>query len=219
MIPRAGRTLLGLTMAVSMAAACSQAPASGGSDKGPVMTPSDLFAGLEGRLLARDRLSIDFDITAADALEGRIEGTLWIEGDGMTLQAAGELGGAPLAVSMSVADDRLLGGSDTRRFDEPVPPDLKGAMLLGLTRMGLLHNVARLAAGAPPDRGDGTVREWVTVENVEWAQSFHFDIHVGGQATADARLWLDESGMPRERRQTVRFPGGAMQVHEVYVVR
>lgn len=162
---------------------------------------------------------MDFRITASDAVEALLEGTLTIDGDRITLATTGSFDGAPVVATMRVVDGRLLGGTHQRRFDEPVPRDLRAAILIGFTRMGLLHNLARLTAGRIPDRPDGAVRDWVAVEGVGWAEAFTFDIRVDGQAAGEAKLWLDDRGLPRERRQTVRFPGGAMHVHELYAFR
>jgi len=58
-----------------------------------------------------------------------------------------------------------------RCFDEPVPPEVREALVIGLTRMGILHNLARLVAGVPPDRASGGVRDWVEGREIAWADS------------------------------------------------
>lgn len=93
-------------------------------------------------------------------------------------------------------------------------------MLIGLTRMGILHNLARLIAEAAPDHADSGVREWATVDDFaadpEDPAALSFAITVAGTPAATARLQLDAAGLPLLRQQTVRFPGGEMRVTERY---
>jgi hypothetical protein len=107
---------------------------------------------------------------------------------------------------------------------------LKEALLLGLTRMGLLHNLARLTANAPPDHADVGVREWVTLSsfasdrtdpvNAPIPETFRhgisFELTVAEQRAGSAVLEIDAHGRPVIRRQTVEFPAGRMRVVERY---
>jgi hypothetical protein len=90
--------------------------------------------------------------------------------------------------------------------------------------MGVLHNLARLVSGAPPDRVDGTVRSWVELEDIEWSEEVseeglegvRFRIIVSGEPAGRATVWLDEDGTLMGRDQVVEFPGGDMRVRERY---
>jgi hypothetical protein len=121
----------------------------------------------------------------------------------------------------------MTGGTEQRSFEGDTPDHLRTALVLGLTRMGILHNLARLNGGRPPDHGDGNVREWVVPRDVTWLgvnegndspRGVRFAIEVAGARTAEASLWLDREGWPQRRTQTVRFPGGEMQVTEEYEI-
>ena len=96
---------------------------------------------------------------------------------------------------------------------------------MGFTRMGILHNLAMLSAGAPPDRADGGVEDWVTLHDLsamvpegpgDVAVAVGFSITVGGAPAGTASLELDGGGLPVLRWQTVRFPDGEMRVLERY---
>ena len=98
--------------------------------------------------------------------------------------------------------------------------------MIGLTRMGILHNLALMTAGQAPDHGEGGVREWVTVSDFKggkvtddsrevWVRSFQ--ITVAGAPSGSAALWIDAAtGDPLRRSQTVQFETGEMKVIEEY---
>ena len=100
-------------------------------------------------------------------------------------------------------------------------------LLVGFTRMGILHNVAVLTRGAGPDHADGSADDWVRVENfrdagereVEGAavSGVTFDLMVDGEPSGTGTLWLAVSdGLPVRRDQVVLFPEGEMRVVETY---
>jgi hypothetical protein len=86
--------------------------------------------------------------------------------------------------------------------------------------MGMLHNLAMLSAGAPPDGTDGQIRDWVQARNFsydETTKALRFEIVVSGTPSGEVELWVDENtGFPTQRKQTVHFPEGDMFVEEVY---
>lgn len=185
--------------------------------------PEELFAAVEERLLERTGREVGFRITSEGAFAADLSGELEIgPANEIRLTADGTFGGDPVSLSLDVAGDRMVGGNAEDRFDEPVPPALRESVVLGLTRMGLLHNLARLVAGSPPDHAGGGVREWVRPANMlpmEVGRGVVFDVVVNGQETASAVLRVDERGLPASRAQTVRFPGGEMRVRESYAIR
>jgi hypothetical protein len=90
--------------------------------------------------------------------------------------------------------------------------------MIGFVRMGILHNLARLVAGAGPDHADGGVADWVVLSEhgvtADDATS-HFAIQVAGQPAGNASLEFDGERLLR-REQSVDFPGGTMSVTEEY---
>ncbi|HSJ24329.1 MAG TPA: hypothetical protein VK929_06670 [Longimicrobiales bacterium] len=191
--------------------------------------PADVPA-VEARLLNATSLELRFRVTSAGAFTADLAGTLRLEQDPagpqrVELAADGTFGEDAVTVRLDAAGDTMAGGAAQRRFSEPVPDALWPALALGLTRMGILHNLARLTAGLPPDHASGGVAEWVELSDVRQDEeasddarvAWRFDIIVAGSRTAEATLWLDRAtGLPLERRQVVTFPGGEMTVTETY---
>jgi hypothetical protein len=188
----------------------------------------EAFHRLEEGLLARQEMEIHYHITSKGLFVAELEGAMRLERDqGAFLDGEGVFGDDPVALHLEVSAGWMKGGNQDEGFEGPAPTGLREAMVVGLTRMGLLHNLARLVAGAPPDRADGTVREWVEVREVGWVapgegepgtRGIRFDIWVAGQPAGEATLWLDERDLPVLREQVVRFPGGEMRVVERYEV-
>lgn len=191
----------------------------------------DALAAVEARMLAAPTARVDYRITATGAFTADLEGTLGVGERGRTLLVAnGTFGGAPQQLVLT-ADDGMMRGNhaDEMLFDTPTPPALREALLLGLTRMGLLHNLARLTAGRPPDHAEEGVEGWIEAHSETWgptdeidgraAKALTFTLSVDGTDAADVTLWLDaETGWPLGRDQTVAFPDGSMNVAERYGV-
>jgi hypothetical protein len=194
----------------------------------PEQGPPDVeqaFRQMEEGLQQTGRVMVEFRITAEGALTAQLGGALLLDGDSVaSLEATGEFDGQPVALSMLAMNGRMRGGNGKESFDEAVPPRLREALVIGLTRMGLLHNLAVLAGGKGPDHADGGVESWVQVENLKWTEpvaegrlrSTGFDIRVSGEVAGEAVLWSDADGVPVLREQTVRFPSGEMRVREEY---
>jgi hypothetical protein len=107
------------------------------------------------------------------------------------------------------------------------PDGLNEAIVIGMTRMGILHNLAQLVGGQPPDHMEGGVRDWARVVAIESSADeddaghpllrFDFGLVVAGQPSGTASLWIDAvSRLPLRREQTVQFASGEMKVIEVY---
>ncbi|MEE4331440.1 MAG: hypothetical protein V2J10_11265 [Wenzhouxiangella sp.] len=207
-------TKLGLLPATLVLAACAvTAPLE--SD------PSTRFDALERRLLEAEALSFAFHITAEGAISVDLRGTYRkTSSDDYRLSAAGDFAGQAIDLSLRTDGDQLLLDNRIEQSSVSRPEYLNEALVIGLTRMGLLHNLARLAGNRPPDHADGGVREWVTVTGLatvpETDRSVSFEIIVADQPSGSASLALDPDGRPILRRQTVRFPSGEMRVTERY---
>lgn len=179
------------------------------------------FAALEERLLSAP-VAMRFHITSEGAFASELAGTLRMEGDVARLEARGTFGADSARLHLAADADSVRGGNGERIFAGPTPPALREALALGLTRMGLLHNLARLVAASPPDHAEGGAGEWVGTEGHAWVEGgeageMRFGIVVDGTDVAEATLRLDPAtGLPAVRTQTVRFPGGEMRVVERY---
>ncbi|MCA9704831.1 MAG: hypothetical protein KDK70_03145 [Myxococcales bacterium] len=209
------------------------APVAAGPDEpaaaapGAQAAPSDpetTFGALERDLL-RDPLHLRFDITAEGSVEVSLVGELHLDAE-VELSARGRFAGEDHELHLWTEGDRLrLGPVDAPTLDVPRPPELAPALVVGLTRMGLLHNLAMLVAGVGPDHADGGVADWVaTVEHHRPSpppaegDALTFGLVVSGQPSGRATLWLDAQGMPLRREQVVDFPDGQMRVVERYEV-
>ena len=145
----------------------------------------------------------------------------------LNLDAAGTFAGKPTNIKLVSNGSRMRLTVGTEVIDMETPKALNEGILIGLTRMGLLHNLARLTSKAPPDKTDGTVQDWVQVSDIaisdvkdvpsEEAKMLTFKIAVAKRPAGDASLVVEShSGKLVSRKQTVRFPGGVMHVKEVY---
>lgn len=207
---------------------CAPRAGADGSTVAATQAPEHLFSAVEEALLSAPSLRMHYAVVAEGAFSAALEGTLTVERpQDLDLDAAGTFGEAPVRAFLSSNGKFLEGGNSGRDFREEAPAALDEAVILGLTRMGILHNLARLTAGAAPDHASGGVREWVRVEDIEidpaaegpraGLLALRFSIRVSGQHAADATLWLDPaSGLPVHREQVVSFPGGQMLVTESY---
>lgn len=185
----------------------------------PPEDPSALYASVERRLLEAEAVSVAFHVTSEGAFVADLEGTLYTSADRSELAATGTFGGAPVDVRLEADGAQFRYGSAAAPTGAPRPAALEEALLVGLMRMGVLHNLAMLTAGQGADHAEGGVQEWVRVDGFTDAASGHgvgFDITVAGTPSGSATLRLDERGLPREREQVVQFPGGEMRVLERY---
>ena len=205
--------------AVFLLAACQPAPPSAGDAE---TDPRRSFDALETRLLAARTVRVDFHVTAEGAMEVDLTGSLQLgDNDTVTLDALGSFAGQPVDMALTVgAEGFALGNRPHLQPVESVPEHLQEALLIGLTRMGILHNLARLVSGAPPDHADGGVTDWVVVDQfgVEEGQSgtMNFELTVAGEPSGSASLEIGPDEYPVVRRQTVQFPVGEMRVVERY---
>lgn len=176
------------------------------------------FDRLESSLLGATTLSLDFQVVATGAISVSIEGSLRRTAAGeIALNASGEFAGQDVDLVALQRGQSFEYGSRAAPTTIAAPAALWEALVIGFTRMGILHNVANLSAGAMPDHAEGGAAEWVLVRNVrEDGNSFAFDILVSDTPSGSATLRVDDEGNPEVRRQTVAFPGGEMHVVETY---
>ncbi|HEX9794889.1 MAG TPA: hypothetical protein VGC54_12985 [Planctomycetota bacterium] len=210
-----------LVLLAPLLVACGNEPKSSGVD-GVVVGLPESFEAFEAMLLDAQTLQLNFEIRSDEAVQAAFRGTLALAaGNYLRLDAAGSFEGAPMQLGL-VSDGTMLRiRANGRTTDVPVPPELNKAVVLGLTRMGLLHNLAVLAGGAPPDHAAGGVGDWVRieeggVERRDASATFALRIFVAGEDVAAASLTLGDFGLPVHREQTVTFPGGQMQAREDY---
>ncbi len=160
-----------------------------------------LFMAMERTLLAKAPLQLEVKSHAEGAVKADATSELSV-GPATRLHAQGTFAGKPFEKS----------------FDEPTTPALRDAFVVGLARMGLLHNVVRLSRDQPPDHADGTVREWlqaVSFRRVKGGVSYA--LQVGGRQSGESTLSINaQTRLPSKRTLVVHFPEGDMRVIETY---
>jgi len=182
--------------------------------------PEADFRALEEALLSPRVVRMDFHVTATGAAEIEVRGSLSVDAQGeIELTAQGEFGGQPVDLALQTSGEEYEFGNGPDRVREPRPPELRQALILGLTRMGILHNLARLTGNAAPDHADGGADDWVQAHGFDQGEtpgSVAFELTVAGQSSGSAELQFDAQGRPVIRHQTVNFPTGVMNVVERY---
>ena len=182
------------------------------------------LATLERRLQAADHVEFRYAIESEGEVDSQLEGTMtWTRGGAIELLATGEFAGVAQELALRGDAEQLAAlASGEPHWTGARPEALIEAVALGFTRQGLLHNLAMLTAGQPPDHAEGGADAWLGVvdptlsTDEDGRQAIAFRITVEGQDVGDATLVLDAEGLPVERRQTVNFPEGQMRVIERY---
>ncbi|MFT7616774.1 MAG: hypothetical protein ACI97A_000403 [Planctomycetota bacterium] len=181
----------------------------------------NLVESLERKLLEARWIHFGFDIKATGALSAHVKGDLWLGQEGeVRLRFDGRFQGRPVDTEI-VSDGILLRHSDPSIPQRAAPLKLHQAFVIGLTRMGLLHNIAVSFSGRAPDHGLGDVKSWLTLSDVVGAPENHlsFDLSVGGKPSASCQLELSplQGLLPMVRHQEVVFSEtDKMQVIERY---
>jgi hypothetical protein len=217
--------ILGPTVLVTLIAilGCGSPPAGPGMSDDPEIAMDALESCL------RDAISVGFATTARaeGVVTAELAGTATWSDAAVAIAADGTFIEKPADLHLTLVDGTLSGGNGTHEFESALPTELREALVLGMTRMGILHNLARLAGALPPDHADGGAAGWLTYEAARWgeeteidgqpARPLDFTVLVDGAPVAEARLWLrTDDGLPVRREQTVRFPQGDMVVVETY---
>ena len=211
------------SLAIGLVGGCASAPA---GDK----AAKEAFDSIEKRLLITNVLRVNFEVEARGAVVADLDGDLVTQQPELAaIRAQGSFAGKPVQPVLIGDGQRLRGGSKDF-FDQPAPPDLRDGLLLGLTRMGILHNLAMLSADAAPEGTDGNIEDWVqassfsTVDRArkiggESVRGVHFKLEVGGEPAGEVTLWYGiDSGLPVAREQLVNFAERDMRVVERYTI-
>jgi hypothetical protein len=190
--------------------------------------PSSALDPLEQRLLSAHSFHIRARLATSGRIQSHFEGTVDAgEGQRMRFAMQGAFGGKDADVLFVSDGARMRGGARGQPLDEPSAPSLREGVVLGFVRMGLTHDLARLASGKTPDYIDGSVRRHLEAVGVTHApgeavrgtatEAWTWELFVDQKKSADETLWLDaKTGLPLKRRVVVHFPEGDMEVGEEY---
>lgn len=193
-------------------------------------TAAQTFASLEAQLLEARTVRVNSTISASGALAVNLNGRSEISVGGQAaLVHTGTFAGRGMTLELRSDGRQITLARDDETVQVASGRESNRALLIGLMRMGLLHNLAQLSSLKGPDHAEGGVSEWVTVRNLRYLSAKNaekygpspvalaFNVNVGGAPAATAVLWLDEdTRLPLKREQTVKFPGGSMTVIETY---
>ena len=187
----------------------------------PAVDPAQMFLHeLETRLLRAKTLHV----VAESVSEGAVNSALTTEvflGDGQKarVEVRGMFEGRQVS-SWFICD----GTSMKVRGKEATAaaPEVRDAVVVGLVRMGLLHNAAILVGGGAPDHAAGGARDWVRAERptsgAERATDITYDVVVRHEVMGQATLSLLPDERPVKRVATVHFEEGDMHVEEKYTL-
>jgi hypothetical protein len=203
--------------------------------------PDQAFAALQQRLLAARSIDVAVEVQSSAPYPSLLTGTLALRaGNQLELSVDGELSGQKVYLRLRAQHGRLRGGpggDGDRSIDQPTPAALDEAVIIGLVRMGLLHNLALLSESMPPDHASGGAADWVVTTEHTWdrgrdetvegrtARALAYQLLVAGQRVGEGTLWLDaQTGLPLKREVNVHFTGegeagatGTMHVSETYL--
>jgi len=188
------------------------------------------FARMEQRLLDAHEFELHYVITAEGAFTANLEGAIELRGDNIAeIWGTGSFGEQFVDFSFTSNGEDIFASTADGSFDANTPEELNKALVIGMTRMGLLHNIVRIISGELPDHASGGVEEWVIVRDFSGgplqqldggtrsASPVHFNLVVSGVPSGRATLWEEPSlSIPIGRDQVVQFETGEMRVKERY---
>ncbi len=223
LLPRMAVGVLVLLAASGCAEQKGPGSAASGEDPAPAAPavptdPVSAYQQMESALLAADEVRFSYHITSEGVFAADLRGDVVISPGGRAdITGSGTFGRDSVNVMLRSDGTTMAFGRNGETIELLAPAFLQEALIVGMTRMGLLHNLARLVAAAPPDRAEGGVEDWVRVGAFSADPAgVAFDITVDGQPAGAAKLSLGRDGLPRIRRQLVSFPEGQMRVTERY---
>ncbi len=191
--------------------------------------PESRVAAAESRLSSKP-VRTRFRVESSGAVASSFAGVLTMEGDRIELAATGHFAQTPVKVSLKTDGARMKGEGGARSFDLPQPPELREVLGVSIVRMGLLHTLAMLVAGEPPDVPGGDVRAWLVLTPQPGAPTvavmdphhaelpadpITFRTAVAGDDSIFATIWIDDDVL-LERQQETRFDEGTMKVLEAF---
>jgi hypothetical protein len=192
---------------------------------------ADRLKASEESLLAAKNVSVKFEIESQGENPSKLTGTLRLyDGNALHLTAEGHFRSDQVQLLVDSRDPgginrSLTRGPNATSHRDPPASKLKEAVVLGLVRMGLLHNLAMLSTDQAIDKAEGGFAEWVkplapsdghsdVIKGVA-CRRVDFHIDVDGRDVGEASVCIaDATGLPIHRKQTVHFPQGDMTVVE-----
>lgn len=180
--------------------------------------PAEAFTEAETNVLV-EGIKTTYQASSTGAFEINLTGRLEIKpGVSVLWTSEGVFGGRGVDFTFSADSDSVFYTSQSSSYAQLRPGHLDEAIVKGLFRMGIMHNLAVLSAGKLPDRAQSdSIDQWLDVQFHQPEQrsdTLSFDVVVNGNPTAKAKLKLKD-GKPVYRWQHVEM-GGGMTVIESF---
>ena len=188
----------------------------------------EMFRGLEKDLLGAKSLHLKFKISSEGPVTASLQGQLRLKsGNRAEIDVTGTYQSNPVKTRFESDGKKMRWSAAGTQHELETPSALNEALIVGFTRMGLLHNLSALLEGEPPDHCEGGVVDWVQVSDFMFAapdpstklrgRSIRFEIAVNGDNAGSANFWISPlTRVPVERRQTVHLRTGDLKVVELY---
>ncbi|KAA3606332.1 MAG: hypothetical protein DWQ06_02490 [Calditrichaeota bacterium] len=188
------------------------------------------FIEIQENLLKANSIKMKCKIVAEGIFPTDLEGEIFLKkGNKVQIKVSGTFVKSGVELFLDSDGKIMKGGNQDKQFEMKTPEFLLNGILVGAMGMGFLHNFAMLSTSSPPDRTDGTAKDWVQTKNHKFgekkeingtlAKPISFEIFVAGQPSGEATLWInEETNLPIQRNQEVQFPTGEMKVVESYEV-
>lgn len=113
----------------------------------------------------------------------------------------------------------VMGKDVDSTWEHPTTPELRDAILIGISRMGLLHNVVLFSRERPPANVEGHIREALTAHDFSKAPGggIAYKLRAGNREMADAVIKINsKTHYPMSRKMTTHLDNGDMRVSETY---
>jgi hypothetical protein len=113
----------------------------------------------------------------------------------------------------------VMGQDVDKTWDHATTPELRDALLIGLTRMGILHNLVNFTRDRPPANVEGHVRDALIPHDFAKAKGggIAYKLRVGNREMGEATIKIDpKTHFPVSRTLTAHLDQGDMKVTETY---
>jgi hypothetical protein len=113
----------------------------------------------------------------------------------------------------------VMGQDVDKTWEHPTTPDLRDAILLGITRMGILHNLVLFTRDRPPANVEGHIRDALIPHDFAKAPGggVSYKLRAGNREMGEGVIKINsKSHYPMSRKFTAHLDKGDMRVSEVY---
>lgn len=185
-------------------------------DSDPI-APQEQFEIAEANVL-KNGLKTSYRAISTGAYEINLSGEVdLVPGKKLNWTSSGNFGARPIDFELTADSDSVFYESQAETTAWVRPDFLDEAVIKGLFRMGIMHNLAVLSGGKLPDHSDSdSIDVWLSTDFSAYPQpsdTLIFNVLVNGNPTAKAELVLDDKNRPLYRWQHVEM-GGGMTVEE-----